>query len=107
MMSPMYVDERMLRRVRKRAPEIPLCRLLKRSAPEKAVSAAASAGFEMVAIAAPQLTAAHVSLARRHHLSIRAWGVENDEQLRQVIALGADGATVDHPDRAFAILRKR
>ena len=34
--------------------------------------------------------------------SVRAWGVKNEELMHRVIASGADGMTVNYPDRLKA-----
>ena len=38
---------------------------------------------------------------------VRAWGVTSDEIMRRVIDAGADGMTLDYPDRAVPYLKRR
>ena len=37
---------------------------------------------------------------------VRAWGVANEELMRQVVTAGADGMTVNFPDKLIALLRR-
>ena len=106
-------DEAQLLRVRELAPKLPLCQLVhrtrwgrKRPGPEAVTESAAAHGFAMVGIAANELTRPRIERAHALDLEIRAFGIEDDAQLEHAISLGADGATVDHPDRAFALLRR-
>jgi len=106
-------DEAQLLRVQMLAPGLPLCQLAhrtrpgrKRPSPEEVIENAAKRRFAMVAIAADELSEEHIAMARERKLTIRAFGVEDDDQLVRVIMLGADGATVDHPDRALALLER-
>lgn len=106
-------DEAQLLRLRALAPGLPLCKLVHRKrrwslrapAPSE-IESAAGHGFAMVGIAAAELTPALIEQAHGRGLQIRAFGVDSDEDLERAIALGADGATVDHPDRAFAVLKR-
>jgi len=71
------------------------------------IERAAAAGHRQVAVAAPELTR---SLVRRAHalgLEIRAWKVRDLGDWRRVLDLGANGGTVDWPDRALAELERR
>jgi glycerophosphoryl diester phosphodiesterase len=49
-------------------------------------------------------------LVQRLHaegLRVRAWGVANDALMRQVVEAGADGMTVNFPDKLFAYMADR
>ena len=50
------------------------------------------------------------ALVRRLHakgLVVRAWGVANEGLMRQVVEAGADGMTVNFPDKLLAYLEHR
>jgi glycerophosphoryl diester phosphodiesterase len=107
-------DEAQLMRVRALAPGLPLCQLVHRTrpgrtrpGPDAVLESAAAHGFAMVGIAASELNAAHVERGHALGLEVRAFGVDDDALLARVIDLGADGATVDLPERAFALLEER
>ena len=61
-------------------------------------------GFTQVALPAHQLGAALVAFAHARGLSIRAWRVRDLDDLDRVARAGADGATVNWPDRALVRL---
>jgi glycerophosphoryl diester phosphodiesterase len=49
-----------------------------------------------------------VELVRRLHAEgfvVRAWGVTDEEQMRRVVQAGADGMTVNFPDRLLEYLK--
>jgi glycerophosphoryl diester phosphodiesterase len=68
---------------------------------------ARAARFQMVAFAAADLDADLVTAARAHGLAIRAWGVKSTRDIEHVLALGANGLTVDDPEQVFEILEAR
>ena len=92
-------------------PRVPLTWLLDREAKslapgqsplelrEQEIEEAAVSGFSGVAIRAPELSAAMVDFAHARGLRVRAWGVRDDAAVERVLAVGADGMTVDWPDR--------
>jgi glycerophosphoryl diester phosphodiesterase len=63
---------------------------------------AAVNGFDQVALPARNLDSWIVAHARRRGLGIRAWQVRSEEDVDRAIAAGADGVTVDWPERAVA-----
>ena len=100
-------------------PEIPLTWLLDREtrmlAPGQSslelrgreIEAAKAAGFSGVAIRAAELSPEMVSIAHARGLRLRAWGIRDDADVARVLAAGADGMTVDWPDRVPDGLKER
>ena len=64
-------------------------------------------GFDQVALPAAGLTPWIVDFARDRGLGIRAWQVRREEDLDRVIVAGADGVTVNWPERASAYFSAR
>jgi glycerophosphoryl diester phosphodiesterase len=87
-----------LERARAAAPGLPLCWLLEAAAPDT-IDAAANAAFAMVGIRARELTALHVRRAHARGLEIRAYGVADDAEMERALASGANGMTLDAPER--------
>lgn len=54
---------------------------------------------------AAMLTPEMVQLLHAERFIIRAWGVKSENLMRQVVLSGADGMTVDFPDKLIAYLR--
>ncbi len=46
-----------------------------------------------------------VNNAKNNHLSVRTWGIYNEEIMKHALSLGVDGMTVNFPDKLFAVLR--
>jgi glycerophosphoryl diester phosphodiesterase len=99
------------------APELPLAWLVRTPADleddesrrivrSALVESAAAEGFRMLAFPARELNAELVERARARGLSIRAWEVTSEALLAHSVRVGADGATVDWPDRARRVVRK-
>ena len=100
-------------------PRIPLTWLLERErkslAPrqsplelrEQEIAEAAVSGFRGVAIRAAELSAEMVDFAHAQGLRLRAWGIRDEADVERVLATGADGMTVDWPDRALEQVRGR
>jgi glycerophosphoryl diester phosphodiesterase len=53
---------------------------------------------------ASQVTPALVQRLHAEGFRVRAWGVANDALMRQVVEAGADGMTVNSPDRLLAYM---
>jgi len=70
------------------------------------IDEAARAGFQQVGIRAADVRPRSLARAAARSLEVRAWGVRDESDLIHVARLGAVGATVDWPDRAFAALRQ-
>jgi glycerophosphoryl diester phosphodiesterase len=93
-----------LRRVRELAPDLPTCLLISRSERSQAptetwIDRAAQAGFSQVGIYVRELTAEHVSQAHGLGLLIRAWGGESVADMEHAIRMGANGMTIDWPEK--------
>lgn len=95
-----------LERVRRAAPAIPVCWLLKPASPER-IDEAAGAGFAMVGVDAGELTEPLVRRAHARGLEIRAYGVETDAEIERALATGCNGMTIDQPQRIVARLLER
>jgi glycerophosphoryl diester phosphodiesterase len=110
--------------VRRAAPELPVCLLLRdahdalgsaefrpelEGRPADAVhdywiDQAAAAGFQQVAMRAADVTPRAVARAADKGVGLRGWGVRDEADLVHLLGLGAVGATVDWPARARAIV---
>ena len=63
------------------------------------VDAAQAAKFQMVAIAARDVSVELVAYARARGLELRAWAIGGDEDMERAIALGCNGMTTNWPER--------
>lgn len=117
-------DRAQLDRVRAIAPEAPLCWLVRDDgtnlpgasererrallADQRArVDEAAASGFAQVGLRAGALSREIVDYARvERGLEVRAWGVRSTADMEHAIAVGANGMTIDWPDRLLARLRE-
>ncbi len=117
---------RPLLQMRRLAPELPLCLLLRdahdalrsaefrpqlegRSAEEVHdywIDVAAEAGFEQVGVRAADTLPRTVARAADRGVDVRGWGVRDEADLRHLVRLGAVGTTVDWPGRALEIVHE-
>ena len=68
---------------------------------------AARAGFTQVGVRAVAMTPELIEYARlQHGLEVRAWGVASAADMEHVLQAGANGMTIDWPDRLLARLRE-
>jgi len=96
-----------LERARRIDPRVPACWLLKQ-APREQLDAARAAGFAMVGVRASELDREIVAAAHARGLEIRAFAVESSQAaLEQALASGANGMTIDVPERLVARLLAR
>ena len=72
---------------------------------EKALYALASIGGEEICPRADTLTPELVSSLHSRGLRVRAWGVKNEELMHHALACGADGMTVNFPDKLTEALK--
>lgn len=63
-------------------------------------------GFYEICPHAEEVTEENVALWHGMGLGVRAWGVANEQLMRQVADRGADGMTVNFPDRLTAYLSR-
>jgi glycerophosphoryl diester phosphodiesterase len=69
---------------------------------ERRIQQAVNSNFQMVAFPARDLSRELVDYAHSRGLEIRAWGVRGPADLDHTLEVGADGATLDHPEWALA-----
>jgi glycerophosphoryl diester phosphodiesterase len=113
-------DFAQLERARHAAPKSPICWLLRSQLPPEArhgqgllaeqrkqVDRAAAAGFQMVGVRSEQLNHGILAYARAQQLGIRAFGIKSDVDMDHAIELGADGMTIDWPDKLLARVTAR
>lgn len=96
-----------LERIRALAPELPTCQLIAREderegSVDEWIDRSAAAGLSEVGVASRELTRDHVVRARRRGLWIRAWGVKSLEDMEHAIAVGANGMTINWPEKLIA-----
>jgi glycerophosphoryl diester phosphodiesterase len=93
----------MLKEVGEMAPSLPRGWLV-RELDEPTIEDAVTMGVEQISPASKSLTPELVRLAHERGLFVRAWSVHLEEDARHVLRCGADGMTVDWPDRAMALV---
>lgn len=71
---------------------------------EEALHTAQAAGVQQLCPRANILTAEGVQSAVAAGFTVRAWGIKDLELLQHAVACGAQGATVNWPDDAAALL---
>jgi glycerophosphoryl diester phosphodiesterase len=64
------------------------------------IDRAADAGFTQVGVRAADVQPRTFARAADRGIEVRGWGVDDEDDLRRLLALGAVGATVDWPQRA-------
>jgi glycerophosphoryl diester phosphodiesterase len=93
-----------LEEAREYAPELPTGWLVA-DATDAIVAQARAMGLTQLCPKASTLTPDLVRRLRSEGLGVRAWGVENEVVMRQVVSAGADGMTVNFPDKLIAHLK--
>lgn len=68
------------------------------------IAQARSIGVRQICPRADTVTAEMVSRLHAEGFAVRAWGVATEALMRQVVRAGADGATVNFPDKLLAYL---
>jgi glycerophosphoryl diester phosphodiesterase len=63
------------------------------------IDAARASKFQLVAIAARDVSREIVAYARAHGLELRAWAIGGDQDMERAIALGCNGMTTNWPER--------
>jgi glycerophosphoryl diester phosphodiesterase len=93
-----------LEETREYAPELPTGWLVA-EATDAIVAQARALGLTQLCPKASALTPERVRRLRAEGLGVRAWGVANEDLMRQVVSAGADGMTVNFPDKLIAYLK--
>jgi glycerophosphoryl diester phosphodiesterase len=94
-----------LEEVRAYAPELPTGWLV-REATDTVIAESRALGLTQICPNAPTVTP---ELVRRLHdegFVVRAWGVSDDDLMRRVVDSGAEGMTVNFPDKALDYVRR-
>ncbi len=73
--------------------------LLKNGVTEETISFLKQIGAEEVCPYSDEVTPERVDAWHREGLRVRAWGIANEELMRRVYDAGADGMTVNFPDK--------
>ena len=93
-----------LEEARAHAPELP-CGWLVTEVSDATIAQARALGLNQLC---PRANAVTPELVHRLHAKgfvVRAWGVATEDQMRQVVQAGADGMTVNFPDKLLAYLK--
>ena len=93
-----------LRRIRAIAPGLRTGWLKKDFSPED-IEAMEAAGVDELCPRAINVTPERVEEWHGRGFNVRPWGVADDDLMRSVVEAGADGMTVNFPDRLAALLR--
>ena len=88
------------------APELPAGWLVQ-EATDAVVAQARELGLVTICPRANTLTPESVTRLHGEGFGVRAWGVKDEALMRRVVDCGADGMTVDFPDRAAEYLKTR
>lgn len=95
-----------LRQIRAYAPELQTGWLV-HGINQEVISAAHALAVSQVCPKADTLTPETVQRLHDEGFVVRAWGVTNEGLMRQVVEAGADGMTVNFPDKLIAYLQSR
>ena len=87
-----------IRTIKSYAPELH-CGLLKYEITDENLAELAAIGVEEVCPHAENVTAEQVAKWHRNGFNVRAWGVKNEELMKNVYDSMADGMTVNFPDK--------
>jgi glycerophosphoryl diester phosphodiesterase len=88
------------------APELPRGWLLAEVS-DTVIAQARDLGLRQICPRADTVTADLVDRLHAAGFAVRAWGVPNEALMRQVVEAGADGMTVNFPDKLIAYLASR
>ena len=94
-----------LEEVRLCAPELPIGWLVA-EASDEIVEQARALGCTQLCPRADTVTAERVRCLHAEGFEVRAWGVKDEALMRQVVQAGADGMTVNFPDKLMAYLSR-
>ena len=88
------------------APELPTGWLV-HEVDDETIARARAMGVDQLCPKADTVTEELVRRIRAEGFIARAWGVANEELMRQVVDAGADGMTVNFPDKLIEYLKER
>ena len=88
-----------LRRVKEYAPKFKIGYLYRED--DKALEKVLSINGEQLCPHAGNITPGLITKIREKGLSVRAWGVKDEETMRRMYDLGVDGMTVNFPDKLY------
>ena len=74
---------------------------------EGCIKALADIGAEEICPKGEDMTKEKVELWHSLGLNVRAWGISDDEIMKKVYDIGADGMTVNFPDRLISYIRMK
>lgn len=94
-----------LEEARAYAPELPTGWLVA-EATDAVIAQARALGLNQLCPNASSMTPEMVRRIHGEGLGVRAWGVATEELMRQVVSAGADGMTVNFPDKLIAHLKR-
>jgi glycerophosphoryl diester phosphodiesterase len=92
-----------LEETRAYAPELPTGWLVGQVS-DAVIAQARAMGLTQLCPRADSVTPELVSRLHAERFGVRAWGVATEDLMRQVVAAGADGMTVNFPDKLLAYL---
>ena len=92
-----------LEEIRAYAPELPTGWLV-RDMNDAVIAQARDLGLRQICPRANTVTAERVSRLHAEGFVVRAWSVATEALMRQVVQAGADGMTVNFPDKLIAYL---
>ncbi len=95
-----------IRTIKDYAPELRIG-LLTREITDKTIEALKQMGAEEICPRATEVTLEKVAMWHWEGFNVRAWGVSNEELMRQVYDAMADGMTVNFPDKLFAYMKEQ
>ena len=93
-----------LEELRAYAPELPAGWLV-REVNDSMITQAQKLGIDLLCPLANQVTTELVNALHQKGFAVRAWGATTTELMRQVVDAGADGMTVNFPDKLDEYLR--
>ena len=95
-----------IRRMRTVAPEL-RCGFLCVRPTEERLAEMKELGVSEICPKATDMTAADAARWHAMGLNVRAWGVANEEVMRRAVEAGADGMTVNFPDKLTAYITEK
>lgn len=94
-----------LEEMRRYAPELGVGWLVYK-ATDTVIATAQSAGIDLLCPKANYTTSAQVQRLHREGFMVRIWGVQSEAKMRKTVKSGADGMTIDFPDKLLRYLRE-